>query len=191
MRIYAKDEACGFRFSRAAWGAFSNFQPLAVPVAAGLWSFSSSEALYQGAKFAARPDIQQRISAAPTAREAAAIGRTPGLGIDPGWNAQRVDVMRWVLRMKREANPAAIDADLTATGAHPIVEVSTRDPWWGARPVADRYEGNNVLGRLWMELRQQLRDGDPAARSGAWTSRIRIGRLAGRVCVARAAHEAA
>ena len=31
MRIYVKDEACGFRFSRAAWGAFSNFQPLARP----------------------------------------------------------------------------------------------------------------------------------------------------------------
>ena len=30
--------------------------------------------------------------------------------------------------------------------------------------------GKNILGRLWMELRQQLRDGDPAARSGAWPS---------------------
>ena len=33
MRIYARDEACGFRFSRAAWGAFSNFQPVAPPPA--------------------------------------------------------------------------------------------------------------------------------------------------------------
>ena len=52
-----------------------------------------------------------------------AIGRTPGLGIGPGWNARRVDVMRWVLRMKREANQAEIDAVLTATGDRPIVEV--------------------------------------------------------------------
>ena len=80
--------------------------------------------------------------------------------------------MRWVLRMKREANRDEIDALLAATGERPIVEVSTRDPWWGARPVADRYEGNNVLGRLWMELRQQFREDDP----GAWTGRIRIGR---------------
>ena len=165
MRIYPRDEACGFRFSNAAWGAFSNFQPLAVPIAAGPWTFSSSEALYQAGKFAAHPDVQKRIAAAPTAREAATLGRTLGLGIDPGWNAQRVDVMRWVLRMKREANQAEIDAVLAATGDRPIVEVSTRDPWWGAQPVADRYEGSNVLGRLWMELRQQLRDHDPAARS--------------------------
>ena len=179
MRIYARDQACGFRFSRTEWGAFSNFQPLAVPIAAGPWTFATSEHVYQACKFPARPDIQQRIAEAPTAREAAAIGRTPGLGIDPGWNARRVDVMRWVLRMKREANQAEIDAVLAATGDRPIVEVSVRDPWWGARPVSDRYEGRNVLGRLWMELRQQLRDHDPAARSGAWLDRIRVGRLAG------------
>ena len=36
---------------------------------------------------------------------------------------------------------------VAATGDYPIVEVSTRDPWWSARPVADRYEGRTVLGR--------------------------------------------
>ena len=179
MRIYARDQVCSFRFTRTTWGAFSNFQPLAVPIAAGPWTFATSEHVYQACKFPARPDLQQRIAEAPTAGEAAAIGRTPGLGLDPGWNAQRVDVMRWVLRLKREANGSEIDAVLTATGNRPIVEVSTRDPWWGARPVADRYEGRNVLGRLWMELRQQLRDHDPAARPGAWLDRIRVGRLAG------------
>ena len=191
MRIYARDQVCPFRFTRAPFGAFSNFQPLAVPIAAGPWSFSSSEAAYQAAKFGDRPDIQQRIAEAPTARQAAAIGRTPGLGIDPRWNAQRVDVMRWVLRMKREANPHEIDAVLTSTGDRPIVEVSTRDPWWGARPVADRYQGRNVLGRLWMELRQQLRDGEPATRSVAWLDRIRVGRLADRPGAPGAVREAA
>ena len=179
MRIYARDQVCAFRYSRAAWGTFSNFYPLTVPIAAGPFTFVTSEHAYQACKFPARPDIQHRIAEAPTAREAAAIGRTPGLGIDPGWNAQRVDVMRWVLRLKRETNGSEIDAVLAATGDRPIVEVSTRDPWWGARPVADRYEGRNVLGRLWMELRQQLRDRDPAARPGAWLDRIRVGRLAG------------
>ena len=104
MRIYAKDQVCPFRYARAAWGAFSNFQPLAVPLGAGPWSFATSEAVYQASKFGTRPDVQQRIAEAPTAREATAIGRTPGLGIDPGWNAQRFNVMRWLLRMKREAN---------------------------------------------------------------------------------------
>ena len=187
MRVYIKEKACPFRFAKAAWGAFSNFQPLAVPIVAGPWSFGFSESLYQAAKFPARPDVQQRIAEATKARQAAGIGRTPGLGIDPGWNAQRVDVMRWVLRMKREANAAGIDAALAETGDRPIVEVSTRDAWWGAKPIADRYEGHNVLGRLWMELRQQLREDDPAARSGAWVGRIRVGCLAGDAPPAHAA----
>ena len=191
MRIYARTEVCGFRFARAEWGELSNFFPLAVPIAAGPWTFATSEGIYQAAKFAAHPDVQRRIAEATTARAAAAIGRTPGLGIDPGWNAQRVDVMRWVLRMKREANRVAIDAVLAATGDRPIVEVSTRDPWWGARPVADHYEGRNVLGRLWMELRQQLRDGHPAARSVAWLDRIQVGRLAGPAGVPHTARKAA
>ena len=93
--------------------------------------------------------------------------------------------------MKREANSTKIDAVLAATGARPIVEILTRDPWWGARPVADRYEGRNVLGRLWMELHQQLRDHDPAARSGGWLDRTRVSRLAGLTDVPGAAQEAA
>ena len=52
MRIYARDQVCAFRLSLAEWGAFSNFQPLAVPIAAGPWSFGTSEAIYQAAKFA-------------------------------------------------------------------------------------------------------------------------------------------
>ena len=99
--------------------------------------------------------------------------------------------MRWVPRMKREANAAEIDAVLAETADRPIVEVSSRDPWWGARPIADRYEGHNVLGRLWMELRQQLLEADPASRSGAWTGRIRVGRLGGVAPLAHAAPESA
>ena len=137
---------------------------------------------------AARPDIQLRIAQAPTPREAAAIGRTPGLGIDPGWNPRRVDVMRWVLRIKREANRTQVDTVLAATGDRPIVDVSTRDLWWGARPVADRYEGRNVVGRL-SELRQHLPDDYAAARSDAWAGQIHVGALAYASGVPRAASE--
>ena len=182
MRIYNRNEVCPFRFTREAWGEFSNFAPLAAPIAAGPWTFSTSEALYQAAKFAAAPEVQRRIARAPTAREATAIGRRTPDGLNPDWNVQRVNAMRWVLRMKREANAAWIDAALARSGDRPIVEVSTRDAWWGAKPAGNTYRGENVLGRLWMELRSQLRDGDPASRAAAWTGRIDIGRLADPPC---------
>ena len=58
-------------FTREAWGELSNFHPLAAPIAAGPFRFDTSEALYQAAKFGARPDVQRRIAEAPTPREAA------------------------------------------------------------------------------------------------------------------------
>ena len=174
MRVYARDKVCGFRFTRAAWGELSNFRPLPTPIPAGPWIFATAEHLYQAAKFAARPNLQERIALVPTAKEAKALGGTGGGGIDPDWDRIRIDVMRWGLRRKRET-----DRVLAATGDRPTVEVSTRDAFWGARPVGDRYEGRNALGRLWMELRRQLREDDPQSRSSAWIDRIRIGRLAG------------
>ena len=181
MRIYKRDEVCPFRFTREAWGEFSNFAPLAAPIA-GPWMFATSEHLYQAAKFGAAPVVQHRIARAPTARDAVAIGRGTETGLHPDWDAQRVNAMRWVLRMKREANAAAIDAALARSGDWPIVEVSTRDAWWGAKPAGDSYRGENVLGRLWMELRHQFRDGDPASRSAAWIDRIDVGWLADAPC---------
>ena len=179
MRIYNRDEACGFRFTNAPWGEFSNFAPLAAPIAAGPWAFRTSEHLYQAAKFGAAPAVQRRIAGAPTAREAAAIGRGTAAGLDPLWNEQRVNVMRWVLRMKREANAPAIAPPSPRPASAPSSRSRRATPGGGARPAGDSYRGDNVLGRLWMELRQQLRDGEPAARAAAWSGRIRVGRLAG------------
>ena len=75
--------------------------------------------------------------------------------------------MCWVLRMKREANQARIDAVVAATGERLIFEISARDSWWRSQPTGNRYEGKNVPVRLCMEVCQQLRDDDQAARSDA------------------------
>ena len=55
MRIYKMDEVCRFRFTRQAWGAFSNFQPLAVPIAAGPWTFATSGTRLPGGQVRRRP----------------------------------------------------------------------------------------------------------------------------------------
>ena len=177
MRTYDRHAVCAFRFTRAIWGGFSNFYPLECPIHAGPWLFHTAEALYQACKHPHRPDIQARIAHAPSPKAAKAIARAAPLG--PGWDARRADAMRWVLRMKREAQPGPIDRWLDATGERPIVEVSVHDAWWGARPVGERYVGRNVLGRLWMELRQHVRESDPAARAPVWAGRLDLGPLSG------------
>ena len=99
----------------------------------------------------------------------------------PAGTAQRVDVMRWVHahEARGERRPKSTRCWLRPT-TDPSSRCLTRDPWWGARPVGERYEGRNVLGRLWMELRQQLRDQRlrrPVPAPGL--GRIRVGCLAG------------
>ena len=177
IRHYREGEVCAFLYSRAEWGQLSNFFPLPSPIRAGPWEFPTSEHLYQAVKFPAAPEVQARIAACPTAREAARCGRGQA-GLRPDWDAVRVNAMRWTLRMKREVHPGLLDGVLDASGARPIVEVSKRDSWWGAVPCSGGWCGHNVLGRLWMELRLHLEQDDPKALSSFWTERAGPGRLA-------------
>ena len=167
-RTYQAAEACVFRFTKADWGVFSNFASLPNPVSAAGQTWPTSEHLYQAAKFRLSPHVQQQIAAAPSARDAAKLGRSRTNKPDGDWIPRRTDAMRWVIRMKREANPELIDSALERTGDRPIVEYSGHDTFWGAKPDGASLVGRNVLGRLWMELREQIRDGDPRARAAAW-----------------------
>ena len=177
LRSYPKNDVCAFRFTNAEWGLFSNFAILAVPIPAGGCFFPTSEHLYQAAKFPGDAALQFRIAEQPTAARAARLGRTAA-PLAPTWHRDRVDVMRWVLRRKREAHPERIDALLRRTGSRPIVEFSTRDDYWGAHAEASRYVGGNVLGRLWMELRHHAAAGHPDLASAAYADAGRLGALA-------------
>ena len=105
----------------------------------------------QASKFAERPDVQQRIVEAPSVEGRDGHRRTLGIDIDTGWNAQRVDVMRWVLRMNRQVNATKFDAVLSKTDARPIDEISPRDRLvrraTGRRPV--RWQKTSSAGFEW------------------------------------------
>jgi hypothetical protein len=65
--------------------------------------------------------------------------------------------MRLVVRLKIEQHPEIKQA-LIDTGDNLIVEDCTRRQrgsglFWGAALIEDQWEGNNWLGKLWMELR--------------------------------------
>ena len=65
--------------------------------------------------------------------------------------------MRWVLRVKLAMHWRKFGDLLFATRELPIVENSRKDSFWGAIPEPDdRLVGKNVLGRLLMELREEL-----------------------------------
>jgi len=77
------------------------------------------------------------------------------------WERVKVKVMRWCLRVKLAQNWTEFSQLLLQTGDRPIVEESRKDDFWGAK-VVDRQtlRGINVLGRLLVELRTQLKQSD-------------------------------
>ena len=169
-RSYDASKACVFRSTHGQWGIFNNSARLPKPISAADRAFATSEHLYQASRFRRSPEVQARIAGARSAGDAAKIGRDEANGPDADWNRRRVDAMRWVIRMKREAHPGLVDAALQKTGDREIVGSSDDDPFWGARPKDGRLVGQNTLGRLWMELREQIRKGDPLSRASAWTN---------------------
>ena len=76
------------------------------------------------------------------------------------WNEIRHRVMRWCLRVKLTQNYEEFGQLLLTTNDQPIVEQSRKDDFWGAKLVDNTGEilvGQNVLGRLLMELREKLK----------------------------------
>ena len=69
------------------------------------------------------------------------------------WNDVKVEKMRLVIRAKALQHEYVL-RKLLATGDRELVENSWRDDFWGWGPNRD---GQNVLGKLWMEVRAELR----------------------------------
>lgn len=121
----------------------------------------TSEALYQACRFPHLPNVQRLIIEQTSPMTAKMKSRIYHADTRSDWMAVRVRTMRWCLRVKLAQNWDRFGLLLLSTGDKPIVEYSKRDPFWGASPTdSGKLEGINVLGRLLMELREQLRGED-------------------------------
>lgn len=117
-------------------------------------TFPTSEHAYHWEKFydEAGP-IAFQILNAPSAHEAFKIAERNKERRRPDWDAVKVDVMRDILRAKAEQHEY-VRRKLLATGDRELVEDSWRDDFWGWGLGRD---GKNMLGRLWMEVRAELK----------------------------------
>jgi ribA/ribD-fused uncharacterized protein len=164
-RVYDTHAVVQFCRPRDAFGILANFAHCRL-VFKGICT-PTSEHLYQALKF--RTEAQQRrILATPSAFDAKQLAHTLEMGYpQPLWNQHlRVPAMRFVLRAKTLQHWQTISDALQATCNKPIVERSSSDAYWGATlDGAGSLRGQNVLGRLWMEVRAQIRSGQLTASS--------------------------
>lgn len=159
-RAYEPASSVVFHKTGEKWGALSNMAPRFPLVVAGE-EWLSSEALYQACRFPHLPDVQRLIREQNSPMLSKMKSKPYRSESRRDWEAVRVKIMRWVLRVKLAQNFDRFSNILDETGEFDIVEQSHRDRYWGAVPGEDGIlRGENVLGRLLMELRIELRHRD-------------------------------
>ena len=156
-RTYIRSECVVFRKTKELFGGLSN-------MAAGFYlkvngtHILTSEALYQACRFPHRPEIQRLIVQQASPMTAKMKSKPYRNDSRPDWDAVRIKIMRWCLRVKLAQNWEEFGRLLRATKDRAIVEDSRKDDFWGAKEVDDKtLVGVNVLGRLLMELREDLK----------------------------------
>jgi ribA/ribD-fused uncharacterized protein len=157
LRRYNPVEVAAFRSTKGEFGGLSNMAP-GFPLLVNEIKIRTSEALYQACRFPHLPEIQRMIleeKSPMTAKMRSKPYRAQSRG---DWMSVRVKIMRWCLRLKLAQNWQRFGELLYATEDLPIVEDSAKDDFWGAIPQEDgQLVGRNVLGRLLMEVRAELR----------------------------------
>lgn len=126
-------------------------------------TFPTSEHAYHWIKFQSadedenarfqRKSLSENIAYAPSAHAAFKLAERWKSMRRPDWDDVKLDVMRQILRAKADQHEY-VRRKLLATGDRELIEDSWRDDFWGWGPNRD---GQNWLGRLWMEIRDDLR----------------------------------
>ena len=143
-----------YRASEKPYGALSNLYRREL-VFEGQ-AFPTSEHAYQAGK-ARKPEVRKWLMAAPTpALLAMAAHGLYYWDISPGWSSAKFDRMRAVLRAKFGQHSDLAEL-LLSTGNARLVESATVDSkvnrvWGEVKGV-----GQNMLGIILMEVREELR----------------------------------
>jgi ribA/ribD-fused uncharacterized protein len=117
--------------------------------------FDTSEHAYHWEKFRCDTGwaVAMQIIDARSAHAAFKLAEQHKAQRRPDWDDIKVDVMRGILRAKASQHEY-VRRKLLATGDRELIEDSWRDDFWGWGP---HRTGHNMLGKLWMELRAELR----------------------------------
>lgn len=160
LRTYVRGEAVVVYKTKEDFGGLSNMAS-GYPLHINGVRILTTEALYQACRFPHMPEVQREIIGQHSPMTAKMKSKPHRKDSRPDWDDVRYKVMRWCLRVKLAQNYEEFGRLLLATRDRPIVEQSRKDDYWGAKladEAGDTLIGQNVLGRLLMELREKLKD---------------------------------
>lgn len=135
------------------------------PVAYKGAEYRTCEALFQCLRFQKYPEVQKEIIEAKSPMAAKMIARKNREKLDRGklWDEASEDLgwMKLCMYLKIKQHPE-LKEKLIKTGKAMIIEDCTTHPresarFWGAVKIKEgQWEGENNLGRLWMQIRKTL-----------------------------------
>jgi ribA/ribD-fused uncharacterized protein len=135
-----------------AYGEFSNFAAFPITLAGKRWP--TSEHYFQAQKFDdAR--LREKIRKAKTPMIAARLGRDRSAPLRHDWESVKVQIMTEAVLAKFTQHDD-LRALLLATEDALLVEHTENDAYWGDGGDGS---GKNMLGRVLMRVREQLRSG--------------------------------
>lgn len=143
------------------YGWMANMAPYPVIYNGKRWL--TTEALFQAMRFN-EEDIKELIRSQtnPMIAKMKAKKHRLQYAIEP-MSEQDVENMKLCIRLKLEQHPN-LKTQLLATGDNYIFENigkrnRRRDFFWGAKMINSELIGNNIMGKIWMEFRDELRIG--------------------------------
>jgi len=132
------------------YGEFSNFSRYGFELDGEYWA--TSEHYFQAQKFSDM-ELRRKIQNAKTPMEAAQAGRNRNNLLRDDWEEIKVAIMKKAILQKFMSHND-LKALLLSTGTEEIIEENTADYYWGCGKDGT---GKNVLGKLLMEIREELR----------------------------------
>jgi ribA/ribD-fused uncharacterized protein len=136
----------------APYYEFSNFSSYPITLDGKVWP--TTEHYFQAAKFTDE-EVREAIRLAKNPYCAFKMGRSRDYTsvMRQDWGTHRLVAMMTAIRAKFTQH-GTLKETLLATGTKEIVEDSPRDDYWG---IGKNGDGTNHLGKLLMQLRDELR----------------------------------
>lgn len=148
-----------FKKTHEEWGGYSNMAS-GYPLLINNLNIRSSEALYQALKYTEHPDIQLKILEQSSPMTAKMVAKPFKELVRPDFEIIKIRIMKWCVYAKLLCNYEKFSKLLLESENKIIIEESRRDNFWGAkRTPDDKLIGVNVLGRILMETRENLKKG--------------------------------
>jgi N-glycosidase YbiA len=147
----SEKEVINFYSTKDEYGCFSNFA--AYPFRINNKVRKTSEHYFQAQKFAGT-EHEEELRLVDSPMVVARMGRDRKRPLRKDWEVVKDDIMREALRAKFTQHED-LKKILLETGDAYLVEHTTNDSYWGDGGDGS---GRNMLGKLLMELREELKN---------------------------------